>query len=128
MHHDSSSQQAEEFIRVAISAVPDLEALLLLWTTRPRGWTAADVAAKIYIDSPRAEGILEMMSRRGLLIRDEQHPDHFRYNSVSAQQDALMLAVEQLYKTDLIRITRMIHSKASSPIRDFAQAFRLKKE
>lgn len=128
MQHGSSSQHAEEFIQAVIDSVPHLETLLLLWTTRPRTWSAPDVAGKVYIETPRARDILDSLTRRGLLAGDERQTDCFHYASVSGEQDQLMHAVEQLYKTELIRITRMIHSKAAPALRDFAQAFRLKKE
>lgn len=128
MHHGPPTQRAEEFIQAAITSVPDLETLLLLWNTRPQAWSAPDVASKVYVETARARDILDALSRRGLIILDERQSDCFHYASVSAEQDELLCSVEHLYKTDLIRITRMIHSKSNPAIRDFAQAFRLKKE
>ena len=119
--------QADEFIRVAIDSVPHLEALLLFWTARPRACSADDVAGKLYIDPARARDILDSLLRRGLLEADDQ-PGCVRYAAQAPEQDALMATVEHAYKTDLIRITRMIHSKAAPAVRDFAQAFRLKKD
>jgi len=42
--------------------------------------------------------------------------------------DALMLQVEVAYRNELIRISRMIHAKAPAAVREFARAFRFKKE
>jgi hypothetical protein len=40
----------------------------------------------------------------------------------------MMLQVDAAYRRDLVRISTMIHAKASSAVREFARAFRLKKE
>lgn len=120
--------EAEEFIRGAIDSVPHLEALLLVWTTRPRCWSAAEMGEKLYIEAGRAHDILSGLHRRGLLARNEQERRCFCYAEQSGEQDQLMAKLEHAYKTDLIRITRIIHSKAAPAVLDFAQAFRLKKE
>ena len=39
-----------------------------------------------------------------------------------------MAAVDTTYRRELIRVSRLIHSKPSAAVREFARAFRLKKE
>jgi hypothetical protein len=36
--------------------------------------------------------------------------------------------VEKTYRRELLRISRMIHSKAPSSVREFARAFKFKKD
>lgn len=127
----SDSKAAEEFIRGVIDSIPHLEGLLLVWTMRPRSWSAGEIAEKLYIDEGRARDVVGGLVRRGLLVPDEAAEtagERFRYAVRSEEQDKLMESVERLYKSDLIRITRMIHSKAAPAVQEFAQAFRLKKE
>lgn len=40
---------AYEFIRQSIDSVPHLEALMLLWNSRPAGWTPEELATRLYI-------------------------------------------------------------------------------
>jgi hypothetical protein len=51
----------------------------------------------------------------------------YSYFSRSKEQDEMMLLVDNAYRRDLVRISTMIHSKASSSIREFARAFRFKR-
>ncbi len=43
-------------------------------------------------------------------------------------RDRLLAAVDASYRRELVRISRLIHSKPSAAIRDFARAFRLKQD
>jgi len=40
----------------------------------------------------------------------------------------LMEEVDRTYRRELVRISRMIHSKASPAVREFARAFKFKKD
>ena len=55
-------------------------------------------------------------------------PVKYSYLPRSEEQDDLMRAIDNAYRRDLVRISTMLHSKASSPVREFAKAFRFKKE
>jgi hypothetical protein len=59
-------------------------------------------------------------------VRLEQNPAKYQYSARSAEQCALLDKVAQTYRTQLVQLTRFIHSNASGSVRDFARAFRLK--
>jgi hypothetical protein len=40
----------------------------------------------------------------------------------------LLEAVDAIYRKDVVRISSMIHSKGSAGVREFARAFRIKKD
>jgi hypothetical protein len=52
----------------------------------------------------------------------------YSYFPRSKEQDDLMHEIDVAYRRDLVRISTMIHGKASSPIREFARAFRIRKD
>ena len=125
---DADAQRVDEFIVTAIDSVPHLESLLLLWTSRPRTWNAEQIAGSLYVEPARAREILDSLIRRGLARRDDGDAMLFCYAARSEEQDALLAAVEREYKQNLIRITRLIHSKAAPGVREFAQAFQFKRK
>lgn len=55
-------------------------------------------------------------------------PSKYSYSPRSKEQDDLMHEIDVAYRRDLVRISTMIHEKASSPIREFARAFRIRKD
>jgi len=121
----ASSHAVDEFIHRELDSVPHLEALLLLWNSRPKQWSVNDMAAALYVDYSVARDILHNLARRQLADRAEH--DLYSYHS-APHHDALMTALETEYRRNLIRITRMIHAKASPGVREFADAFRFKKD
>jgi hypothetical protein len=121
-------KSVDEFIEREMDTVPHLEALLLLWNSRPKRWTAEEMAASLYIPDSEARGILQNLVRRKLVKVDRGQVEAYGYISEPGESDALIAALEQTYRRELIRISRMIHAKASPGVRDFADAFRFTKD
>lgn len=117
-----------EFILEYINSVPHLEALVLLWNSRPAGWIQDELASRLYVSQQNVADILYDLLRVGLIAKSDETPVRYRYLAASEDQDHLMTQVDAVYRRDLVRISTMIHSKASPAIRDFARAFRFKKE
>lgn len=117
----------DQFIVNEIESVPHLEALLLLWNTRPRQWPVDEMAKSLYVPPDRAQRIMQELARRGL-IATQAEPERYSYVPQSEETEALMSAVNEVYRRELVRISRMIHGKAPSAVREFARAFRFTKE
>jgi hypothetical protein len=115
----------DEFIQRELDGVPHLEALLLLWNSRPKAWTVPEMGQALYVNDGYSRDVLHNLSRRHLATRDDA--DLFTYSG-SPDRDALVAALNTEYRHSLIRITRMIHAKASPGVREFADAFRFKKD
>ncbi len=120
------SPSIESFIRAEIDSVPHLEALLLLWRNAPEAWSAAQISRQLYVPHGQAAAIGEDLHRRGLIARDAS--GSFFYDQSRGELNAFLEALEETYRRDLIRISGIIHSKASPGIRAFADAFRLRKD
>lgn len=118
--------EVERFLLDSIDTVPHLEALLLIFQSPAIVWTVAELAARIYVNEKQASGILEDLTRRALIARVEQSPPKYQYIERSEPQTQLLHKVAQSYRTQLVQVTRFIHSNASASVRDFARAFRLK--
>ena len=118
---------AYEFILKNIDSVPHLEALMLLWNKQPAGCTCEELASRLYISTEKVTDLLHDLVRLRLISASHTAPPVYAYFPQSEEQDEIMRLVDAAYRHDLIRISTMIHSKASSPIREFARAFRLKR-
>jgi len=116
------------FIQEQIDSVPHLEALILLWNSRPVGWTAEELSSRLYVTPDQAAQVLQDLKRLEIVREMPADPAKHTYNPRSKEQDELMHQVDVAYRRDLVRISTMIHSRASSPIREFARAFRLRKD
>lgn len=128
---DPNPAEVDEVLRFVtheIDSVPELEALLLVWQTRPAVWTSAGLAKRLYILSEQAQVLLSDLSRKGLLSVVSGESAAYRYDPGSDQRDLLMARTEAVYRKEIVRISTLIHAKPSSAVRDFARAFRLTRE
>jgi hypothetical protein len=123
-----AARDVDDFILANIDSVPHLETLMLLWAKRPQSCTGEELASRLYISVERALSLLRDLSRLQLVAASQTNPVTYRYFSPSAAQDNLMCRLDEAYRHELVRISTMIHLKASSPVREFARAFQLKKE
>ena len=120
--------QVDRFILEEIDSVPHLEALLLLCRNKQRTWRVEEMAHSLYVKPEQAENILQDLVRRNLVLVRTEGEKGYAYDSSSENRNALLQQVDETYRRELIRVSRMIHSKAAPAIRDFARAFRFTKE
>ena len=117
----------DQFLQAQIDTVPHLEALLLLWNSHPKAWTVGDMASGLFLAPEAAREILGDLVRQSLIVASPGPEEIYRYES-EPEKDKLIRTVDAAYRRELIRISRLIHSKPSAAVREFARAFRIKKD
>ena len=127
MESGTQRLQVALFIIEQIDSVPHLEALLLLFNSRPKAWSIETMAKSLYVRSEVAARILDSLAQRNLIAVDSHRPGLFFYASEDDYQNRLMEAVDAVYRKEVVRVSSLIHSKGSA-VRDFARAFRIKKD
>jgi len=125
---DRDDSQVFQFILEEIDTVPQLEALLLLWQSRPKLWTIVNLAKRLYVSPEAARELLLALTRKQLIVSVPGSPESYRYESMSEEQDQLMAMLDATYRREIVRVSTLIHSKPSAAVRDFARAFRFTKE
>ncbi|MBS1815070.1 MAG: hypothetical protein JSS87_09375 [Acidobacteria bacterium] len=120
-----SPHDVDQFILDEIDSVPHLEALLLLWRKQPRACSVEEMAKELFIPAVRAAGVMHDLVQRNLIV--EEDGARFRFDTESEKRSALIEAVDETYRRELVRISKMIHSNATSPMREFARAFDFRK-
>jgi len=123
-----SGADVYEFILENIDSVPHLEALILLWNSRPVWWTCDELASRLYIPLDKVSQLLRDLVRMQLAAESRTSPPKYAYLAKSEEQNELLSSLDSAYRKDLVRISTMIHSKTSSGVREFARAFRLRQE
>jgi len=119
------SNELRQFIREHIASVAQLEALLLLRSTRAE-WTAAAIARELRIDHAAAAEQLRELSDRGLAERIDV-PERFRYAPSQPEIDALVAQLESTYEDRRVTIIGIIYSGPAPRVQKFADAFRIRK-
>jgi predicted ArsR family transcriptional regulator len=124
IEEDIKRRQVDQFIIEQVESVPHLEALLLMWNSRPRQWSLQEMAKALYLSQGATEPILQDLARRGLIALE---PGAYSYQEDEVRNN-LIHNVDQMYRRELVRISNMIHSKPPASVRAFAQAFKFKKD
>jgi hypothetical protein len=121
MNRDNfNDEDLYRFILLEIGTVPHLEALLLLWRNCPRSYSEAELATLLFVNAATARTIAHDLGDSGLIANEE---GRYRYDSNQTRKNALLEALADLYRRELINITKLIHSKKSSAPGKFARAF-----
>lgn len=66
--YGDAGRDVEQFLREQIDTVPHLEALLLLWNTRPKVWSAEEMGKGLFVPFDAAREILDDLARQGLIV------------------------------------------------------------
>lgn len=122
--NDLQRQELDRFILDEIDSVPHLEALLLLWNDKPRQWSIDEMAKALYISREATHSILQDLRQRGFAKSDD---DRYSYDPAYGRE-YLIQKLDRTYRREIIRVSNMIHSKASPAVREFARAFKFKKD
>lgn len=128
MEGDTRRLQVDRFVLTEIDSVPHLEALLLLFNSRPKMWSIDEMGQSLYVRNEVAFKILESLVQRSLIAAAPRASGTYFYNPGDESKDRLLEDVHAIYRKEVVRISSIIHSKAPAGLRDFARAFRLKKD
>jgi protein tyrosine phosphatase (PTP) superfamily phosphohydrolase (DUF442 family) len=118
----------QQFIVKRIDSIAQLEALLLLSGHAHVAWTAENVARRLYISEQDTVGLMERMKEQGFVAVVPGEPVTYRYDPQSAELDAMVKRVVESYVRHLVPVTNLVHEKARARVRQFADAFKFRKE
>jgi hypothetical protein len=100
--------EVREFITKHIATVPQIEALLLIWSSPEKRWNLRQVAARIYTSDAEAARALDGLCAGGLLVQRE---GNFTLDS-SAENVDMIRKLKEVYARCLIPVTDVIHGKS----------------
>lgn len=96
--------------------------------SRPVSWTPEELASRLYISTEKTVELLQDLVRQQLVQLVAGTPPRYSYFPRNDEQNERMFRVDTVYRREIVRISSMLHSKTSSSVREFARAFRFKKE
>ena len=114
------------FILTSIPSVPYLEAVLLLRAQPQKGWTAAQLAHRLYVPEAQGAQLLHQL-RDSAIVADSGGAAAVRY-APAPELAVLLDGVAHAYAQDLVTVTELIHSRIDRRAQRFADAFRFRKE
>ena len=125
MAAESISPIVRRLIAESIDSVPELEAILLLRETSGREWNATEAGERLYVSKTVAAHLLAVLVERGFFVTRD---DRCCYQPISPELAAAVDELATTYSRHLVEVTNLIHAKPSAGVRQFAEAFRLRKD
>jgi hypothetical protein len=115
------------FLGRHIGSVDQLETLLLLEREPDRWWSAEEVGAELQTSRGTAGKCLEALASKNLLDVRISDDLFYRYAPVSPSLQAAVSETVRAYEGNPVAVTAGIYSLPLDEIRDFAEAFRIRK-
>lgn len=112
------------YILASVPSVPYLEALLLLRAEPDRGWDAGQLARRLYVPERSAAELVAQLRETGVAAGEGAGVRYAPAADLAERLDQLAHA----YATDLVTVTGLIHSRIDRRARQFADAFRFRKD
>ncbi|WBY01798.1 hypothetical protein PE066_20485 [Ramlibacter tataouinensis] len=114
------------FILTSIPSVPYLEAMLLLRADPARDWSSSDVARRLYLPEQRADELLQQLASAGVAAPGQAGA--WRYHPAADELRVMLDRLAVQYAADLVGVSDLIHSSVDKKARQFADAFRWRKD
>lgn len=116
------------FLLTGALTVPHVEAILQLRADRRLPLDAGSLAARLYLRIGSAAELLSDLFAMGVAERVAADPPSYRYHPVSPDLAELLDQLDVAYATQLVAVTRLIHSIEGRKAHDFSNAFRWRKD
>ena len=114
------------FLLTSIPTVPHLETLLLLWREPAVHWSAGPVAARLYLGTTTAQGLLDDLVAADLVLADRDSGE-YRARREPPSFVELIDELDRVYSRRIRDVTELIHSTLDRKAQDFADGFSWRK-
>jgi hypothetical protein len=126
-------EDLRRFVLTSVPSVPFLEALLLMRADPAQPWSRDSLARRLYVGDKVAETLLAELCRAGVAAPlgasgDGCGADAYCYQP---REDILRDRIDrlaELYSTNLVEVTHLIHSSLDRKAQHFADAFKWRKD
>ena len=127
MPRDPLPEDVRRFILTSVPSVPFLEALFIYREARGQPLPPTQLSRRLYISETLAADVIEELLRARFIMPAEDLGVGHRF----APEAGVAGMVEQLaafYRSHLVEVTALIHSRTGRMAQQFADAFKLRKE
>jgi hypothetical protein len=125
MDKPSVPEDIRRFVLTSIPSVPFLEALLLMHADPARSWRRDTLAQRLYVREKTAETLLADLCAAGMAA---PLADGYAYHPDGASLHERIDRLADLYATNLVEVTLLIHSSLDRKAQQFADAFKWRKD
>lgn len=126
MPQEAIPEDLRRFILTSVPSVPFVEALLVFRESPAECLTIDVLCQRLYVSETVAAGIVEEL-HAGRLIERVANQAGYRF-APAPEMQAIVEMLASCYRTHLVDVTHLIHSKTRRMAEQFANAFKLRKD
>lgn len=124
MSKNGISERVKHFIFEYIDSVEQLDVLLFIRLNKDKTWNCDNIAHEIRSSSKSVSTRLQALEQTGFLEKDPQNTQLFKYKMGSADTEATLDDLAEIYKLKKQKVLELIFSPLKKS-RHFANAFKV---
>jgi hypothetical protein len=122
------SPDVVQFVSHAVDSIEQLELLAMLVGSSGRWWNAASAGAALGVSSGKVQHDLECLATRNLLAVKLGNDVSYRFDPGSPALRAVSQTVVAAYRNHPQALFRLVAARQNRAVREFADAFRIRRK
>src|SRR5574339_622388 len=127
MPREPIPEELRRFLLTSVPSVPFVEALLLLREAQGEPLETTHIARRLYMPEHAAAAVLEQLAAVRIVERSPHGPSAYRFAPLP-ELAAILEQLASFYRSHLVEVTDVIHSRTARRAHQFADAFKLRKD
>lgn len=128
MPREAIPEDLRRFILTSIPSVPFVEAMLIYRDARGAAVSNEFLAKRLYMPEKSAAEVIELLYQSGIVEAAGADPVSHRYRPASPELASMLEMLAAYYRSHLVDVTELIHSRTARRAQQFADAFKLRKD
>lgn len=128
MPREPIPEELRRFVLTSIPSVPFVEAMLIYRDARGAAVSNEFVATRLYMRAGAADDVIRQLRESRIVEPAGSDPVSHRFAPHSPELAAMIETLAGFYRTRLVDVTDLIHSKTGRKAQQFADAFKLRKD
>lgn len=127
MPRETIPEELRRFILTSVPSVPFIEALLVYREARGEPVEATLIARRLYMGEKPAAAVVEQLAAAGV-IRAASTAGTYRFAPEPEELAAMVEMLATYYRSNLVEVADLVHSKTGRVAQQFADAFKWRKD
>jgi hypothetical protein len=128
MPREPLPEDLRRFILTSIPSVPFVEAMLIFRDARGAAVSNELIAKRLYMAERAAGDVVQLLREAGVIEPAGTDPISHRFRAETPELAAMLEMLAAYYRSNLVDVTDLIHSRTARRAQQFANAFKLRKD
>lgn len=128
MSDEKISDDVRNFIIANVESIGQLEVLCLIYKNKDRSWTIRQVSNELRSSDVSAERQMGRLLSIGIISPEVASPESFRYAPATSELSDIVDRLVAAFTIYPIRVIDVIYKRPSEALRNFAEAFKIRKD